>query len=170
MQEYSKIKSIFDHYNVRIVHGRLNQQERELVMEEFRRNKINILVATSVIEVGIDIPNATVMVIMNAEQFGLAQLHQLRGRIGRGICESYCILVAKLKTASAIQRLKILEETCDGFRIAEADLQIRGPGEFLGKEQSGIPNFKFGNILTDLSLMQAAKIVATKIATEKQTV
>jgi len=170
MQEYSKIKSIFDQYNVRIVHGRLNQQERELVMEEFRRNKINILVATSVIEVGIDIPNATVMVIMNAEQFGLAQLHQLRGRIGRGICESYCILVAKLKTASAIQRLKILEETCDGFRIAEADLQIRGPGEFLGKEQSGIPNFKFGNILTDLSLMQAAKIVATKIATEKQTV
>ncbi len=170
MQEHSKIKSTFDQYRVGIVHGKLSQQERELVMEEFRQNKIHILIATSVIEVGIDIPNATVMVIMNAEQFGLAQLHQLRGRIGRGICESYCILVAKLKTKPAMQRLKILEETCDGFRIAEADLQIRGPGEFLGKEQSGMPDFKFGNLLTDLSLMQAAKIISTKIIFGKKSV
>lgn len=167
MREYENIKKHFSEFKIGVVHGKLNQQEREAIMEQFRQNKINILVATSVIEVGIDIPNATVMVVMNAETFGLAQLHQLRGRIGRSRYESHCILVARLKTTSAIERLKILEETTDGFKIAEADLRIRGPGEFLGKEQSGAPNFKFGDLIADFNLMQAAKIVANKILDKK---
>ncbi len=166
MDEYEKIQKQFSEFAVAVVHGRLNQQERASVMERFRQNKINILVATSVIEVGIDVPNATVMVIMNAETFGLAQLHQLRGRIGRSSYESYCILVGKSKTPISRQRLKIMEETTDGFKIAEADLQIRGPGDFLGREQSGMPDFKFGNILTDFELMKSAKTVATKITDE----
>ena len=106
---------------------------------------MNVLLATSLIEVGVDVPNATVMLIENAEQFGLAQLHQLRGRIGRGAADSYCILVAAAKTAEARQRLRVLEETTDGFRIAEADLKLRGPGELLGPQQSGMPRFRFGD-------------------------
>src|SRR5947208_8554088 len=108
-----------------------------MVMAAFRANQIQILLATSIIEVGVDIPNATVMLIESAEQFGLAQLHQLRGRIGRGAHDSYCILAAEMKTAEARQRLKALEQTTDGFRIAEADLELRGAGELLGIEQSG---------------------------------
>src|SRR5438034_4289764 len=115
-------------------------------MGAFRANKVQVLLATSVIEVGVDVPNATVMLIENAEQFGLAQLHQLRGRVGRGAHESYCVLVADIKTAEARQRLKVLEETTDGFRIAEADLKLRGPGELLGHQQSGLPPFRFGDL------------------------
>jgi ATP-dependent DNA helicase RecG len=162
-QEFEKLKNIFAPYRVGLAHGRMPQQEREFVMSEFARNSINVLVSTTVIEVGIDIPNATVMVIMNAEMYGLSQLHQLRGRIGRGEHESYCILIANLKTPKAVQRLKILEETTDGFRISEADLLIRGPGELLGKAQSGMPDFKFGDLTRDLRLMEAAKTVAARI-------
>ena len=129
-------------------------------MAAFRANKVQVLLATSLIEVGVDVANATVMLIENAEQFGLAQLHQLRGRIGRGGHDSYCILVAAAKNEEAQKRLKVLEETTDGFRIAEADLQLRGPGELLGQEQSGAPKFRFGNLKTDWELIKQARQLA----------
>ena len=134
-------------------------------MVRFRRNELHVLLATSVIEVGVDVPNATVMLIENAELFGLAQLHQLRGRIGRGAHDSYCILVAELKTPDARQRLSVLEETNDGFRIAEADLKLRGPGELLGQEQSGLPAFRFGDLAEDLHLVEKAKTLAKQVLT-----
>lgn len=165
-QEFEKLKNIFTPYRVGLAHGRLTQQEREFVMTEFAKNHINVLVSTTVIEVGIDIPNATIMLIMNAEMYGLSQLHQLRGRIGRGEHDSYCILIANLKTPKAAQRLKILEETTDGFKIAEADLLLRGPGELLGKAQSGMPDFKFGDITRDLRLMEVAKSVAVRLCSQ----
>lgn len=132
-------------------------------MTAFRSNAVNVLLATALIEVGVDVPNATVMLVENAETFGLAQLHQLRGRIGRGAHESYCILVAEAKTSEAGERLKVLEETNDGFRIAEADLGLRGPGELLGQQQSGLPRFRFGNLAEDLDLVrQARQLVLTE--------
>ena len=132
-------------------------------MAAFRANQIQVLLATSVIEVGVDWANATVMVIENAEQFGLAQLHQLRGRVGRGAHDSYCILVAAAKTDEAKQRLRALAETTDGFRIAEADLQLRGPGELLGQDQSGLPSFRFGDLVRDRELIERARDLARVI-------
>src|SRR5258707_11909073 len=134
-------------------------------MAAFRGNKVQVLLATSLVEVGVDVPNATVMLIENAEQFGLAQLHQLRGRVGRGAHDSYCILVATAKTKEARQRLRVLEETTDGFRIAEADLKLRGPGELLRQEQSGAPRFRFGNLAEDWELIKLARdLVARSLA------
>ena len=129
-------------------------------MAEFRANQIQVLLATSLIEVGVDVPNATVMLIENAEQFGLAQLHQLRGRIGRGAHDSFCILVSGATNEEARKRLQVLEETNDGFRIAEEDLKLRGPGELLGRDQSGMPAFRFGNLAEDFELIRLAKHVA----------
>src|SRR5208283_4683427 len=120
-------------------------------------NQLQALVATSLIEVGVDVPNATVMLIENAEHFGLAQLHQLRGRVGRGAHESFCILVSAAQNGEAQARLKILAETNDGFRIAEADLKSRGPGELLGQQQSGAMNLRFGNLVEDLHLIRQAR-------------
>ena len=133
-------------------------------MAAFRANAVKVLLATSLVEVGVDVPNATVMLIENAEAFGLAQLHQLRGRIGRGAHESYCILVSDAKTAGADERLKVLEESNDGFRIAETDLKLRGPGELLGQQQSGMPKFRFGNLAGDLNLIQRARELAAQLA------
>jgi ATP-dependent DNA helicase RecG len=138
----------------------LKSSEKENVMAGFRANKVQILLSTSLIEVGLDVPNATVMLIENAEQFGLAQLHQLRGRIGRGAHESFCILISDAKNLEAQARLKILEETNDGFKIAEADLKLRGPGELLGQQQSGLPKFRFGNLAEDLDLIRQARELA----------
>src|SRR5258708_35144934 len=126
-------------------------------MAASRANSVQVLLATSLIEVGVDVPNATVMLIENAEQFGLAQLHQLRGRIGRGAQESYCILVAAAKPPEARERLRALEATTDGFLIAETDLKLRGPGELLGQQQSGAPRFRFGDLAGDLGLIEQAK-------------
>lgn len=126
-------------------------------MAAFRDNTVNVLLATSLVEVGVDVPNATVMLIENAEQFGLPQLHQLRGRIGRGAADAYCILVAAAETPEVRERLRVLEETSDGFRIAEADLRLRGPGELLGREQSGLPRFRFGDLTADMELIQQAR-------------
>jgi ATP-dependent DNA helicase RecG len=133
-------------------------------MDGFRAGRIQALVATSLIEVGLDVPNATLMVIENAEQFGLAQLHQLRGRIGRGAHESHCILVSDIKSPEARERLRVLEETTDGFRIAEADLRLRGPGELLGQEQSGSPRFRFADLRQDFSLVQLARDLVSREA------
>lgn len=160
--EFHKLAMSLAPFKTGLLHGRLNGEEKEHVMAEFRENRLQCLVATSVIEVGVDVPNATVMVIENAEQFGLAQLHQLRGRIGRGAHDSHCILLANQKTDEARQRLKVMEETTDGFRIAEADLELRGPGDLLGRAQSGLPPFKFANLVQDLPLVEEAKQLATR--------
>jgi ATP-dependent DNA helicase RecG len=155
--EFENLKKLLAPFRVGLLHGRLKSAEKENVMADFRANKIHVLLSTSLIEVGVDVPNATVMLVENAEHFGLAQLHQLRGRIGRGAHESFCILISDAKNTEAQERLKILEETNDGFKIAEADLKLRGPGELLGREQSGLPNFRFGNLAEDLDLIRQAR-------------
>jgi ATP-dependent DNA helicase RecG len=160
----------FAPHRVGLVHGRMSAAEKESIMAGFRANEIRVLLATSVIEVGLDVPNATVMMIENAEQFGLAQLHQLRGRIGRGAHDAYCILVADLKTEGAGERLKVMEESDDGFAIAEADLRLRGPGELLGAAQSGLPPFRFADLVRDGKLLEISREIARGIVrTEKPT-
>jgi ATP-dependent DNA helicase RecG len=156
-KEFESLKTLLAPFRVGLLHGRLKSREKDGVMTEFRAGRVNALLATSLIEVGVDVPNATVMLVENAEAFGLAQLHQLRGRIGRGAHESYCILVSDAKTAGADERLKVLEETNDGFRIAETDLKLRGPGELLGQQQSGLPKFRFGSLADDLDLIRQAR-------------
>ncbi len=156
-KEFANVEKALAGFKVGLLHGRIKPAEKEKVMTAFRANEIKALVATSLIEVGVDVPNATVMLIENAEHFGLAQLHQLRGRIGRGAHESFCILVSDAQHKEAQARLKILEETNDGFKIAEADLKLRGPGELLGQQQSGLPNLRFGNLAEDLNLIRQAR-------------
>jgi len=159
--EWERLRTtVFSQHEVGLIHGRMKPGEKERIMTLFTDNKINILAATPVVEVGIDIPNATIMVILNAERYGLAQLHQLRGRVGRGRFASSCYLVADPKSNDAVRRLKILCETTDGFRIAEEDLQLRGPGEFLGEAQHGLPPFKVGNLVKDIDLIQEARQAA----------
>lgn len=148
---------IFPHLKVGLLHGRMSAQEKEKTMKAFRDGDYDILVSTTVIEVGIDIPNATVMLIENAERFGLSQLHQLRGRIGRGEHESYCILMSDAVTEESKKRLTAMTKTSDGFKIAEYDLSLRGPGEFFGTRQHGLPELKIGNLATDLKLLETAR-------------
>jgi ATP-dependent DNA helicase RecG len=161
-KEFGNLKTLLAPFRVGLLHGRLKGREKEEVMTAFRTNDVKVLLATSLIEVGVDVPNASVMLIENAEAFGLAQLHQLRGRIGRGAHESYCILISDAKTTGAGERLKVLEETTDGFRIAEVDLKLRGPGELLGQQQSGLPKFRFGNLADDLDLIRQAREMVAK--------
>ena len=154
-------KDIFPELRIGLLHGRLSPEEKESVMGSFKACELDILVATTVIEVGIDVPNATVMVIEHAERFGLSQLHQLRGRVGRGVAKSRCILLTPGRLSEdAERRLKVMESTNDGFRIAEADLEIRGPGDFLGTRQSGMPDFRVANILRDGSILEQARQTA----------
>jgi len=161
-EELAAWRKEFAPYQVGLLHGRLSALEKEETMSSFRKNQIQVLLATSVIEVGVDVANATIMVIENAEQFGLAQLHQLRGRVGRGAHESFCILVANLKTEAAAGRLRVIAKTTDGFVLAEEDLKLRGPGEFLGAAQSGMPPFRFGELVKDRSLLELARELARK--------
>jgi ATP-dependent DNA helicase RecG len=138
-------------------------------MDEFRRGASQILVATTVIEVGVDVPNASVMIVEHAERFGLSQLHQLRGRVGRGEAQAYCILLAGDKrTTEARERLAIMEQTNDGFKVSEKDLEIRGPGEVMGTRQSGIPTFRVGNIVRDRELVEIAKREADYMLNERR--
>lgn len=162
LKEFENVKRQLAPFRVGLLHGRLAAREKEAVMTAFRGNADNVLLATSLIEVGLDVPNATVLVVENAEQFGLSQLHQLRGRIGRGAADAHCIFVAAAETPDARQRVRVLEETNDGFRIAEADLRLRGPGELLGRQQSGLPRFRFGNLADDLDLIQQARVLAAQ--------
>jgi ATP-dependent DNA helicase RecG len=149
---------IFPNLHVGLLHGRLDADTKEHVMREFQQGKIEILVATTVIEVGVDVPNATVMVIEHADRFGLAQLHQLRGRIGRGAAKSYCVLMRGGKVSEeGERRLDAMVRSNDGFQIAELDLELRGPGEFFGTKQAGIPSFRVANIIRDRELLEAAK-------------
>jgi ATP-dependent DNA helicase RecG len=163
-KEFENVRQSLAPFRAGLLHGRLKGTEKEGIMAAFRANQVQALVATALIEVGLDVPNATIMLIENAERFGLAQLHQLRGRIGRGAHESFCILISGAKTGEARERLKVLEETADGFRIAEADLKLRGPGELLGRQQSGLPRFRFGNLVDDLDLIRCARALAAPAA------
>jgi ATP-dependent DNA helicase RecG len=148
---------------VGLLHGRLDADEKEVIMRRFQRGEIDVLVATTVIEVGVDVPNATVMVVEHAERFGLAQLHQLRGRVGRGAAKSYCILVTGDRVSPlGEERLKAMVRTQDGFELAELDLSIRGPGEFFGTRQAGLPDFRVANLLRDRKLLEVAKLEAAR--------
>ncbi|MEW6739231.1 MAG: ATP-dependent DNA helicase RecG [Nitrospirota bacterium] len=151
------LQKIFPHLKVNLIHGRMKPVERETVMKEFKNGNIHILVSTTVIEVGVDVPNATLMVIIHSERFGLAQLHQLRGRVGRGSSQSYCILLSYGGSEDARKRLEVMVKTTDGFRIAEEDLNIRGPGEFFGTRQSGMPDLKVANLLRDAKILEMAR-------------
>ena len=153
-----ELQDAFDGFSVGLIHGRMKVEEKEAVMSKFKGGNIDILVATTVIEVGIDVPNATVMVIEHAERFGLSQLHQLRGRVGRGSGKSVCILLAQYqKSDEARERLRVIERHSSGFDISEADLKLRGPGDFLGTRQSGMPDFRIGNILKDERILKEAR-------------
>ncbi|MBI3413936.1 MAG: ATP-dependent DNA helicase RecG [Verrucomicrobia bacterium] len=168
-REFEKLQRELAPHRIALVHGRVKADERERVMKDFRAGAVKVLLATSVIEVGVDVPNATVMLIENAERFGLAQLHQLRGRIGRGAQESYCILVADIKTPAARERLEVLVDTTDGFEIAEADLRLRGVGELLGRDQSGQPAFRFGDFAVDRWLIERARALAGELLASAST-
>lgn len=158
LQTFERLRDeVFKDFTVGLLHGRMGPKEKDKVMGQFKKGKIELLVSTVVIEVGIDVPNATVMLIENADRFGLSQLHQLRGRVGRGEHESYCVLLANPKSEEAVKRLRAIEETLDGFVVAEADLNIRGPGEFFGTRQHGLPEIRFGNILKDIDIMESAR-------------
>lgn len=146
-----------------LLHGRIPAPEKQAIMERFRSGETHALISTTVIEVGVDVPNATIMLVENAERFGLAQLHQLRGRIGRGEHKSYCILLSDEKTLEAAAKLSVLEKTSNGFEVAEADWEQRGPGDLLGTAQSGLPGLKIGNLKTDMELMKRARAAATAI-------
>jgi ATP-dependent DNA helicase RecG len=148
---------VFPQFRVGLLHGRMSFGEKDVVMAEFRSGAIQLLVSTTVIEVGIDVPNATVMVVEHAERFGLSQLHQLRGRVGRGSEKSYCILMSGGASEDARRRLAAMEETTDGFKIAEADLEIRGPGDFIGTRQSGLPTFRVADLQRDAALLDEAR-------------
>jgi ATP-dependent DNA helicase RecG len=167
--EFEKLRKTLHPHRMGLIHGNLRSQDKEEVMNAFRTNRIQVLLATSLIEVGVDVPNATIMLVENAEQFGLAQLHQLRGRIGRGAHDAFCILIAAAKSKESRERLRVLEQTNDGFEIAEADLKMRGPGELLGQQQSGLPKFRFGDLATDWDLIQQARSVANRLLEERQT-
>lgn len=150
-------------YRVELIHGKMKAAEKEKVMRKFAAGEISALVATTVIEVGIDVPNATIMVIENAERFGLSQLHQLRGRVGRGEHRSYCVMFSKSTGGVAYERMKVMCETSDGFKIAEKDLEIRGPGEFFGMRQHGLPEMRVANFFTDMDILKETQAAAKEI-------
>ena len=152
--------------NVGLIHGKLRPEEKEAVMEDFRSGRTRALVATTVIEVGVDVPNANILILHHAERFGLAQIHQLRGRIGRGEHKSYCILLTDSKLPEAIAKLSVLEKSSDGFEIAEADLELRGPGDVLGTAQSGLADLRFADFITDTALIREARALADKVFLE----
>jgi ATP-dependent DNA helicase RecG len=168
-KEFKQLKAgVFKDFKMGLVHGRIAREEREWMMREFREGKIHVLVATSVVEVGVDHPNATMMVIENAERFGLAQLHQLRGRIGRGSKASECFLFGEPTTEEGKRRLKIMTKTQDGFLIAEEDLKLRGPGDFMGTRQSGEPYFRVGHPLLDEAILLEARETAHWLKRERR--
>ncbi len=156
-------KKYFREYTLELIHGKMKACEKDSVMQKFSENKINILVATTVVEVGLDVPNATVMMIINAERFGLSQLHQLRGRVGRGKHKSYCILLSDAKGYESRERLSVMCKTNDGFEIADKDLKLRGPGDFFGSRQHGLPRLRIANLSTDMRILKQAQQAAQKI-------
>jgi ATP-dependent DNA helicase RecG len=179
-ESYESICEAFPGYSVAMLHGRMNSQQKDSVMLDFKSGRYQILVSTTVIEVGIDIPEATVIIINHAERFGLSQLHQLRGRVGRSTLQSYCFLLTEShyrgkvtnsgmfssssgEEPTAVARLRVMEESNDGFYISEKDLEIRGPGDLLGVRQSGLPDFRFADLAEDIDIIKHARDDATKI-------
>lgn len=161
---YEQLQDYYpEEINIGLLHGRLTAEEKDAIMNDFALNKIHVLVATTVIEVGVNVPNATLMVIYDAERFGLSQLHQLRGRVGRGDKQSYCILIADPKGEVGKERMRIMTETNDGFVLSEEDLKLRGPGDFFGKKQSGLPEFKVADIVHDYRALEVARQDAAEI-------
>jgi ATP-dependent DNA helicase RecG len=161
--EFEKWRERLAPFTCELLHGRIPAPEKQAIMERFRRGLTSVLVSTTVIEVGVDVSNATVMLIENAERFGLAQMHQLRGRIGRGEHKSYCILLRSDPSAETSAKLAVLEKTSNGFEVAEADWEMRGPGDLLGTAQSGLPALKLGNLRSDAKLMERARAAAIEI-------
>lgn len=161
-QTFEELRSYLPNLRIGLVHGALNAEEKQSVMQTFKDGQLDVLVATTVIEVGVDVPNATLMVIEHAERFGLAQLHQLRGRVGRGAEKSFCVLLYGELSETGRERLKVIRETNDGFEIARRDLEIRGPGEFLGARQSGVPLLRFADLETDAKLLESARDFADR--------
>lgn len=162
--EFEKLKAKFPHFSFGLLHGKMKSVEKDQTMQEFREGKIQVLVATTVIEVGVDVPNSNIMIIEHAERFGLSQLHQLRGRVGRGEYKSYCIFVlGSAVSDEARRRVEIMERSGDGFKIAEADLELRGPGEFLGTRQSGLLGFKIADLVRDFGTLEKARAAAVKL-------
>jgi len=160
---YEGLIGMFPEYNVALLHGEMKQTEKDRIMEEFYDGGISVLVSTIVIEVGINVPNATIMLIENAERFGLAQLHQLRGRVGRGEESSYCILITENETPLAAERANALVKSSDGFEIAEMDLKLRGPGDFFGTRQHGVPDFKIADLLKHISILDIVREEAKRL-------
>ena len=164
VEEHQKLQeSIFPEFQVGLLHGRMSSVEKDEAINKFRENNTQILVSTTVIEVGVDVPNATVMLIENAERFGLSQLHQLRGRVGRGAAQSYCLLMSSSRSPDAEARLKVLEQSQDGFFISEMDMRFRGPGQVLGTRQSGVPDFTLASLLEDEEVLILARQAAEKV-------
>ena len=151
---------------VGILHGRMKPGEKDRVMESFSKGETQLLVSTTVVEVGVDVPNAVIMVIENAERYGLSQLHQLRGRIGRGKYKSTCILITEAQGEDTLKRLKLFRDTSDGFQIAEADLRLRGPGDFFGQRQHGLPQLKIADMATDMDVLRQAQSCAKKLSAQ----
>ena len=156
-------REFFNDLRVGLLHGKMKPNEKDSIMDDFKNKRLDILVSTTVIEVGVNVPNATLMIIENAERFGLAQLHQLRGRVGRGKHKSYCILIYNSKTEVCKERMSIMEETTDGFKISQKDLEIRGPGEFFGTRQHGLPDLKVANIFKHMKILKLAQVEARYI-------
>jgi len=161
-----ELKKAYPHLKICALHGKMKNEEKDLIIKNFKDRKIQVLVATTVVEVGVDVPYATLMLVENAERFGLAQLHQLRGRVGRSNLKSYCILISDSKDEIAKARLKYMMQCHDGFELAQKDLELRGPGEFLGTRQHGFYNFKIANIASDMKLLETTKKVASRIVEE----
>ena len=164
--EFEKLVKKFPKLRFGLMHGKLKPKEKDEVMDQFRDGEYDVMVSTTVIEVGVDVPNATIMIIENSDRFGLAQLHQLRGRVGRGSDQSYCFLISDLKSQSTRERLQILTQTNDGFVVAEKDLEIRGPGEFMGYKQSGLPDLVLADLVNDAKTLEEARNTAIAIVKE----
>ncbi|WP_261132769.1 ATP-dependent DNA helicase RecG [Bacillus sp. Marseille-Q3570] len=160
---HAQLVNYYTNFKVGLMHGRLRFDEKEEIMAKFSRNEVQILVSTTVVEVGVNVPNATVMVVYDAERFGLSQLHQLRGRVGRGDAQSYCILIADPKSDVGKERMQIMTETNDGFELSQRDLELRGPGDFFGKKQSGLPDFKVADLVHDYRALEVARNDAAKM-------
>jgi ATP-dependent DNA helicase RecG len=170
IEEYQRLSEVvFPEFAVGLLHGRMSSAEKDQAIEQFRQNKTQILVSTTVVEVGVDVPNASVMLIEHAERFGLSQLHQLRGRVGRGADQSFCLLMSSSKAETARQRLKVLEQSQDGFFIAEMDMRFRGPGQVLGKRQSGLPDFALASLVDDQDILTLARQAAERLMQEDPT-
>ncbi|NBI06873.1 ATP-dependent DNA helicase RecG [Senegalia massiliensis] len=166
-ETYEELKILYGNkYKIGLLHGKMKPKEKDEIMKQFKENIIQVLISTTVIEVGVNVANANIMIVINSERFGLAQLHQLRGRVGRGEYKSYCILINKGKNKIARERMRIMEKTSNGFIISEKDLELRGPGEFFGVRQHGIPEFKLANIFTDIKILKIAQKISQDILTE----